>query len=115
VLNERSIPRIRASVVAGAANNQLETDADGRRLMDAGILFAPDYVINGGGIINVASEFYADGDEDEVMNRVAAIGPRLMGIFNESKDTGCPTNEIADAQARRIIAEARTPTDQNTS
>lgn len=113
VLTEQSIPRIRASIVAGCANNQLQTDADGRRLMDAGILYAPDYVINAGGIINVASEFYGDFDEDEVMSRVAAIGPRLTDIFRESKDTGRPTNDIADAQARRIIAEAKTPTDQN--
>ncbi|MEQ8205720.1 MAG: hypothetical protein RIA65_06060, partial [Woeseia sp.] len=73
---------------------------------------APDYVINGGGIINVASEFYGDVDEDEVMNRVAAIGPRLSGIFQEAKNSGLPTNEVADTQARRKIAEAKTPADQ---
>ena len=61
----------------------------------------------------MASEFYGDVDEDEVMNRVAAIGPRLTGIFQEARDSGRPTNEIADAQARRIIAEAATPADQN--
>lgn len=104
VLNERSIPTIRAHIVAGGANNQLETDADGKRLTDAGILYAPDYVINGGGIINVASEYYGDVDEAEVMKRVAAIGPRLTGIFTEAKASGRPTNEIADSQARRIIA-----------
>lgn len=106
ILTATSIPRLQTSIVAGGANNQLETDADGRRLADAGILFAPDYVINGGGIINVASEYYGDVDEDEVMNRVAAIGPRLTGIFQEAAKSGRPTNEIADAQARRIIADA---------
>ncbi|ANO51861.1 Leu/Phe/Val dehydrogenase [Woeseia oceani] len=113
VLNEQSIPIIKSTIVAGGANNQLQTDADGRRLLEAGILYAPDYVINGGGIINVASEFYGDVDEDEVMNRVAAIGPRLTGIFQEARDSGLPTNEIADNQARRKIAQAKTPTDQN--
>ncbi|MDZ7644130.1 MAG: amino acid dehydrogenase [Woeseiaceae bacterium] len=107
VLNEHSIPALRAPIVAGGANNQLETDADGRRLADAGILYAPDYVINGGGIINVASEYYGGEDEDEVMKRVAAIGPRLTGIFREAEASGRPTNEIADAQARRIIAAGR--------
>lgn len=107
ILSKESIPRIQASVVAGGANNQLETDADGRRLLEAGILYAPDYVINGGGIINVASEYYGGEDDAEVMRRVAAIGPRLSGIFQEAADSGRPTNEIADAQARRIISEAR--------
>lgn len=106
ILNEHSIPRIRAGIVAGGANNQLETDADGARLADAGILYAPDYVINGGGIINVASEYYGDLDENEVMQRVAAIGPRLTRIFEEAEASGKPTNVVADAQARRIIADA---------
>lgn len=106
VLSETSIPKLNTQVIAGGANNQLATDADGRRLADAGILYAPDYVINGGGIINVASEYYGDVGEDEVIKRVAAIGPRLEGIFAEAEKTGRPTNEIADAQARRIIADA---------
>jgi len=106
VLNAQSIPGIRAGIVAGGANNQLETDADGRRLADAGILYAPDYVINGGGIINVASEYYGDLGEAEVMEKVAAIGPRLTKIFEEAESSGRPTNEVADAQARRIIAAA---------
>lgn len=106
IFNERSIPAVRASVIAGGANNQLETAEDGQRLHDAGILYAPDYVINAGGIINVASEYYGDLDDDEVWERVAAIGPRLTGIFAESKSTGIPTNVVADAQAKRIIADA---------
>ena len=107
VLNERSIPRLRAPIVAGAANNQLETLADGQRLSDAGILYAPDYVINGGGIINVASEYHGTESDAEVMQRVEAIGPRLTRIFETATSTGHPTNVIADEQARKIIAEAR--------
>jgi leucine dehydrogenase len=107
VLNERTIPRLKAAIVAGAANNQLETLADGQRLLDAGILYAPDYVINGGGIINVASEYHGTEDDDEVVELVAAIGPRLTRIFEEAVATGRPTNVIADEQARKIIAEAR--------
>ena len=107
ILNERSIPELRTKIVAGGANNQLETQADGQRLTDAGILFAPDYVINGGGIINVASEYYDDMDEDEVMQRVVAIGPRLAEIFAAARDSGKPTNIVADEQARKIIADAK--------
>lgn len=106
ILNSRSIPNLKAPIIAGGANNQLETDADGQRLYDAGILYAPDYVINGGGIINVACEYYRDASDEEVMQKVAAIGPRLTGIFEESAASDLPTNVVADAQARRIIAAA---------
>jgi len=107
ILTEQSIPRIRARIVAGGANNQLATDADGQRLADAGILYAPDYVINGGGIINVASEYYDDADDEEVTRRVSAIGERLTGIFEKSAKSGRPTNAVADEMARSIIASAR--------
>ena len=103
ILNETSIPNLRAAIVAGGANNQLKCDADGQRLADAGILYAPDYVINAGGIINVASEYYGNSSDAEVMRQTAAIGPRLTRIFEEAASSGRPTNEIADEQARRII------------
>jgi len=106
VLHAASIARLRTSIVAGGANNQLATAEDGQRLQDAGILFAPDYVINAGGIINVASEYYGDIDDDDVTKRVAEIGPRLRGIFEQSRESGEPTNLIADRQARKIIADA---------
>ena len=106
IINERSIPALQASVVAGGANNQLETGEDGKRLHDAGILYAPDYVINGGGIINVASEYYADATDDEVWERIAGIGPRLTAIFEASAAQGKPTNDVADQMARQIIADA---------
>lgn len=106
ILNEKSIAELRVPVVAGGANNQLETDSDGQRLRDAGVLYAPDYVINGGGIINVASEFYRDADDDEVFRRVGEIGARLAGIFAEADAEELPTNVVADRQARRIIAAA---------
>jgi leucine dehydrogenase len=106
ILNEHSIPRLRAGIVAGGANNQLAVDADGQRLSDAGILYAPDYVINGGGIINVSSEYYGDVSDEEVMDLVGAIGPRLTGIFEEAAARGTPTNVIADTMARKIIAAA---------
>jgi leucine dehydrogenase len=105
-LNARTIPTLRATIVAGGANNQLATAEDGQRLFDAGILYAPDYVINGGGIINVASEYYRDADDAEVMRRVAEIGPRLSGIFAAARASGRSTNVVADEMARKIIAAA---------
>jgi len=106
VLTEDSIPRLRTKIVAGGANNQLAFDADGQRLVDAGILYAPDYVINGGGIINVSCEYYGGVDDDEVLEQVAAIGPRLTGIFEAAEASGKPTNEIADTMAKEFIAAA---------
>lgn len=103
IFNERSIPALNTSILAGGANNQLETPEDGQRLHDANILYAPDYVINGGGIINVASEYYGDLTDDEIWGRIARIGPRLTRIFNESAASGRPTNVIADQQAEAII------------
>ncbi len=105
ILNERSIPKLRTAIVAGSANNQLETAADGQRLADAGILYAPDYVINAGGIINVAAEYFGTATDEQVIPRIEAIAPRLTRIFEEAAATGRPTNAIADAQARRLIQE----------
>jgi len=107
ILTVDTIPRLQAAIVAGAANNQLQTPEDGRRLADAGILYAPDYVINGGGIINVACEYSGDVDDAGVMDLVARIGPRLTDIFEKSAATGRLTNDIADEQARRIIEAGR--------
>jgi len=106
ILTKDSIARLQTRVVAGGANNQLETHADGQRITDAGILYAPDYVINAGGIINVSSEYYGNSTDAEVMEQVAAIGPRLTKIFEEAAASSKPTSEIANAHARRIIAAA---------
>jgi leucine dehydrogenase len=107
ILNSESIPRIRATVIAGAANNQLSTEADGERLAGRGILYAPDYVINAGGIISVAHEFLGHSSEDQVRSEIDRIPERLSDIFEEAATTSRPTNRIADELARRIVAEAK--------
>ena len=106
ILHEESIPRIRARIIAGGANNQLRSPEDGQRLADAGILYAPDYVINAGGVISVTCEYLGEVDEAGVTDLVAQIGPRLAGIFEEAARTGEPTNVIADRLARKIMADA---------
>tara|TARA_R110002096_G_scaffold154_15_gene844 strand:- start:13242 stop:14324 length:1083 start_codon:yes stop_codon:yes gene_type:complete len=107
VLSSATIPRIKAKVIAGAANNQLSTEADGARLMQRGILYAPDYVINAGGIISVSHEYRGISSEEQVRKDVARIPERLDAIFAEALDTGRPTNELADELARRLIANGR--------
>ena len=106
VLSSVTIPKIKAKVIAGAANNQLSTEEDGARLAERDILFAPDYVINAGGIITVSREYDGGSSEEEVRDEVAHIPERLEMIFKEAKQTQQPTNMIADELARRIVAGA---------
>ncbi|MBT8102906.1 MAG: amino acid dehydrogenase [Gammaproteobacteria bacterium] len=107
ILTSSTIPRIQAKVIAGAANNQLSTVADGARLAARDILYAPDYVINAGGIISVAREYYGSSSEDEVRADVCRIRDRLQAIFDEAKTSGRPTNELADELARNLVAAAK--------
>jgi leucine dehydrogenase len=106
ILTADSIAGLRVPVVAGAANNQLATPADGERLMKRGILYAPDYVINAGGIINVSTEYLRDGDASVVRERIAAIPERLDRIWADSAETGRDPAAVADAMAQRLIGRA---------
>ena len=103
ILDESSIAALRVPVVAGGANNQLATPADGRRIHERGILYAPDYVINAGGIINVSTEYLKDGDQEAVRGRIEQIPVRLEQIWSESAATGRNPAEVADAMAMRLI------------
>jgi leucine dehydrogenase len=103
-LNTVSISTLRAKVVCGAANNQLATEADGVLLSNRGVLYAPDYVVNAGGIINVAAE-YLGWSESEVLLQVKKIAPRLTDVFNAADDWGISTKEAADRIARKTIAD----------
>lgn len=99
VLNPDTIPRLATRIVAGSANNQLLSDADGEALARRGILYAPDYVINAGGIINAAAEYLDSMGEDQAMRKIDEIGDTLTAIFEEARRTGRPTNVIADEMA----------------
>ncbi len=103
ILDERTIPALRVPVVAGAANNQLATPEDGDRIHARGILYAPDYVINAGGIINVSTEYLGEGDADTVKRRIEAIPERLERIWDESQSSGRNAAAVADDMARRLI------------
>ena len=103
ILTEASIADLKARVIAGGANNQLATHADGARVHERGILYAPDYVINAGGIINVGLEYLGHGDEAEVMARIAKIPERLDQVWDESERSGSPASDVADMLAKRLI------------
>ncbi|MGJ8668234.1 MAG: Glu/Leu/Phe/Val family dehydrogenase [Oceanococcus sp.] len=106
ILNASSIDKIQARVVAGGANNQLQHDSDGRRLMQKGILYAPDYVINAGGIINVAAEYLGTWSDAQVDEKVVAIGARLTDIFDQARHADRPPNEVADECARQKLGRS---------
>ena len=103
ILDEQSIPKLKTRVVAGGANNQLAKAEDGARLQERGILYAPDYVINAGGIINVCTEYLGDGDAALVRERLNGIPTRLEQIWTESADSGRDPAAVADAMAQRLI------------
>ena len=102
-----TIPKLQAKIIAGAANNQLATEADGARLAEREILYAPDYVINAGGIISVAHEYFGESSEEHVREAVERIPGRLDTIFERAEESGKPTNVIADEVARKIVADGR--------
>lgn len=103
VLNELSISQLRASIVAGSANNQLEHAYHGQQLHDKGILYAPDYVINAGGLILAASK-YLKTSEELVNKQINGIAATLTEIFTRSKNENIPTNIITDKYARELLA-----------
>ena len=96
-----SIANLNVPIVAGGANNQLATPEDGQRIFDRDILYAPDYVINSGGIINVGLEYLGTGDGEEVDRRIDRIPDRLNQIWQESEQGSLPSALVADQMAQR--------------
>lgn len=108
VVDEQTLSRFRARIIAGGANNQLATREMGEKLRARGILYAPDYVINGGGIINVAAEIRGAYDPAWVEAKLQKLNASLAEILAEAEKTGEATNRIADRLAKaRIAARAR--------
>jgi leucine dehydrogenase len=107
ILSAETIPRLRCSVIAGAANNQLAEPEDAGRLTARGILYAPDYVVNAGGIIHLASlEMLGEGvaERDE---RVRAIGDTLAEVFRVADEAGISPSAAAERMVRARLEEGR--------
>jgi leucine dehydrogenase len=107
VIDERSAGRLRARIVCGAANNVLATAEDGDRLADRGVLYAPDYVVNAGGIINVAAE-YLGWSIAEADSRVRQTDRRLGEVLDWADRHGLAPHRAADSLARQRIAAGAT-------
>lgn len=106
ILNERTIPGLKCKVIAGCANNQLETENDGHALVRRGIVYAPDYAINAGGLINVAAEL--DGYNKElVLGKVSQIYTTITQILSAAREDAIPPHVAADRLAVQRLQEKK--------
>ncbi|HEX6219955.1 MAG TPA: Glu/Leu/Phe/Val dehydrogenase family protein, partial [Acidimicrobiia bacterium] len=103
-LNESTIPRLNCRAIVGSANNQLATDEDARRIAERGILYAPDFVVNAGGLINVYDELQGYS-RTRALHRVDAIYESTMKILEKADNHGITPNEAAIMVADERIKE----------
>jgi leucine dehydrogenase len=106
ILNDRTIPRLRAEIVAGGANNQLLEERHGQALHDRGILYAPDYVANAGGVINVYGEL-GGWDERRSFEKADEIYDTVISVFEIADADGLLPHEAADRLAERRLEQAK--------
>jgi glutamate dehydrogenase/leucine dehydrogenase len=106
-LNAETIPALRCRIVAGSANNQLAVPEDAQRLHDRGILYAPDYVINAGGVIQLIGLEDHGWDEAELERNLATIGDTLRQLFREADEAGITPAAAAERLAAQRIAAKR--------
>jgi leucine dehydrogenase len=107
ILNEETIPRLRVEIVAGAANNQLREPADGDRLRERGILYAPDYVINAGGVLCGGGRELLGWSEEETRARVDGIYDTLLAVLRLAEAGGVAPHVAADRLAEERLAALR--------
>jgi leucine dehydrogenase len=106
ILNERTIPRLQCRIVAGGANNQLGSREDGRRLLERGILYAPDYVVNSAAPYAVIGAGELGYSEARLAASVQGTASALQAIFRRARAEGRPTADVADAIAEERVAAA---------
>lgn len=100
-INDNTINRLKAKIIAGCANNQLASPRHDQALLDQGILYAPDYVINAGGIINIS--FEENYSAEKATRKVEGIYDTLLDVFTKADEQNKPTGIVADEMAREII------------
>lgn len=106
IINEKTIKRLKCAIIAGSANNQLADKYQGIRLSQRGILYAPDYLINAGGLIFVALQ-HSGQSETAIQQKVTMIYDSLSDLYQHAKRDQKPTSEIADLRAETLIQQAR--------
>ena len=106
ILNEQTIPELGAPMVCGGANNQLRAPECGGALLERGVTYVPDYVVNAGGIINVVAEFHGEA-ASRVEEQVRAIGPRVHALLARAKAERRPPGDLADEIAQGMMNRPR--------
>jgi leucine dehydrogenase len=101
-INDETIPRLQVQVIAGAANNVLADERHGDLLHQRGVLYAPDYVINAGGLINVYGELHS-WTAERSMRKAAEIYATLLQLFELAREDGIPSYRAADRLAERRV------------
>ena len=106
ILNDDTIPRLRSAAVVGAANDQLADPRHGDALHARRILYAPDYLVNAGGLLSVLFE-KGETDEDGIVDRIRDIGPRLTALWQRAREEGTTPHRVADRIVEERLAAAR--------
>lgn len=104
-INEESLPDIRAKIIAGAANNQLAREDLGKVLHQRGICYAPDYVINAGGIIDIYHQKLSDSSDQAMREHISRIGATLIEIYQRAEEENTATNLVANRIAEERFAK----------
>ena len=105
VINDDTLEALKVDIVAGAANNQLAEERHGDMLSERDVIYAPDYVINSGGLINVNGEI-SGWSMEKAHGKAAAIYDTVYNVLEIARDEGVPTYQAADRLAERRVAEA---------
>ena len=104
IINDTTIPQFKVKAIVGSANNQLLDDRHGKLLRDKGILYAPDYIVNSGGLIQVADELYGINHE-RVLAKTKHIYDAILEVYKEAASSGKTTEESANAMCEKRIAD----------
>ncbi|HZQ35405.1 MAG TPA: leucine dehydrogenase, partial [Dehalococcoidia bacterium] len=104
-INDKTVPRLHCRIVCGGANNQLATEADGDQLAERGILYAPDFIVNSGGVINVADEAHgrAGYSMERARGRAELVFATTLQILQRAKEQGISPNAAAEQYAKARI------------
>jgi len=105
ILNENTIAQLRCRIVAGSANNQLAREEDGERLRERGIFYAPDYIINSGGLIQVAMQ-HAGAPEQAIIDKIVGVGATLERLLSDAIRLNLPIEKLADRLAEQRLLQA---------
>lgn len=103
IINDQSIPEIKAKAICGLANNQLATEKHGKMLMDKGIIYVPDYVVNAGGMMGAGAKIFSQPTMEDSQKRVLGLYDTILDLLEKAKNENISTSEMADKMALEII------------